>query len=572
LTTNICSRIENDIQLDESSVWVLQKSKPSYYADGSVEYLRKIMHKAKDLSSNSYELERWIKDWPSEYHLSRKRSQLLRGFNFDRSSKVLEVGCGCGAITSFLGEKFDDVISIEESLVCANVARLRTKGMNHVEIVCAPFQEIKFKEKFDIVFGIGVFEHSTVFVDDDPYDRILKYFHDILAPDGVVVIAIENQFGLKYFSSSQEDHTSLMFEGLEGYPHYGTQRPRTFGYIELKNRLNQHFQCIDYYFPYPNYKTPSCILSHRFFSIAGGGELVGRFSPSRYLAPKKSSFNERLVLLELAKNKMLPFFSNSFLIVAGKRAIPTVKFEQLGVIYTDRRVEKFQTITSLTMDDKSNIYVQKKRITERNNIKSSVVNLRSCDSKWIEAFSIHTQIIKRMKEKNLEIEELFAPSKIWVSTITSLSTQKNNELFVDGKYIDCIWSNSFAINGVCEFVDLEWEWHERIKLNILIIRCLFYLLDDVATMKDLNKAVKANSKMRLIKNISKSLGVVLSNEDFKQFCKIEAKFSQCVYGGQFNRIWFSINLALKNKILYIIVSSIVSLLKRITSRYFVKSL
>ena len=39
--------------------------------------------------------ESHIKDWPSEYHLSSKRAQLLSGFEFDRKARVLEVGAGC---------------------------------------------------------------------------------------------------------------------------------------------------------------------------------------------------------------------------------------------------------------------------------------------------------------------------------------------------------------------------------------------------------------------------------------------------------------------------------------------
>jgi 16S rRNA A1518/A1519 N6-dimethyltransferase RsmA/KsgA/DIM1 with predicted DNA glycosylase/AP lyase activity len=135
--------------------------------------LEKVFTKSADLSSNSYELEQYIRDWSTEYHLSRNRSQLLRGFDFDKRKKVLEVGCGCCAITRFLGETFEDVLAIEGSEIRARLARLRTKNMDNVSILSAPFQEIKFKERFDIIFCIGVFEYSNMFViAADPYDFV----------------------------------------------------------------------------------------------------------------------------------------------------------------------------------------------------------------------------------------------------------------------------------------------------------------------------------------------------------------------------------------------------------------
>ena len=247
---SIQDRIENEIELDKNGVWTLANREKFNYSDGrsSELYLKRCFEEAKDLSSSSYELESWVKDWPSEYHLSRKRAQLLRGFDFDRSKKALEVGCGCGAITRFLGETFDDVVAIEGSVTRAQLARMRTKGMENISILNAPFQEIKFKKRFDIVFCIGVFEYSNVFVNaTDPYDYILKYFYDVLSANGLLVIAIENQFGLKYFSNSKEDHTNVMFDGLEGYPRYG-DKAKTFGYNEIKYMIGKHFDNIDCYF------------------------------------------------------------------------------------------------------------------------------------------------------------------------------------------------------------------------------------------------------------------------------------------------------------------------------------
>src|SRR4029079_19213915 len=122
------------------------------------------------------------------------------------------------AITRHLGESFDDVVAIEGSLARARLARLRCRDLDSVAVVFSPFQESAFSEPFDVIFCIGVFEYSASFVPgDEPYRDVLRHLSTLLAPGGRVVLAIETQFGLKYFGASGEDHVGMLWEGIEGY-------------------------------------------------------------------------------------------------------------------------------------------------------------------------------------------------------------------------------------------------------------------------------------------------------------------------------------------------------------------
>ena len=212
--------VENELSCIEPGIFIADHSTSIDYSDGrSVEkYLSYVFSKEKDLSSDSKSLEHWIKDWSSEYHLSRRRAQLLSGFSFDKKASVLEVGCGCGAITRFLGETFENVIGIEGTRERAMLAKKRCRGLDSVQIICSPFHQVKFKKQFDLIFCIGVFEYSSYFVSHkDPYTWILKYFQKHLNPGGQLILALENQFGLKYFASATEDHSGVRYDGLEGY-------------------------------------------------------------------------------------------------------------------------------------------------------------------------------------------------------------------------------------------------------------------------------------------------------------------------------------------------------------------
>jgi 2-polyprenyl-3-methyl-5-hydroxy-6-metoxy-1,4-benzoquinol methylase len=534
MQNSISDLVFNTLELDESSVWVLDKTRKFGYSDGaeSEQYLRKVLSESSDLSSNSYELESCIKDWNSEYHLSRKRAQLLRGFNYDRSKKVLEVGCGCGAITRFLGETFDNVTAIEGSIARASIARMRTKELKNVSIVCAPFQEIRFKEKFDIIFCIGVFEYSNMFVNAaDPYDHILKYFNEILNPGGEVVIAIENQFGLKYFSSSTEDHSAVMFDGIEGYTRFANKNARTFGYTELTSLLKRHFNSVDYYFPFPDYKMPSCLVSEEFLNKASLSELVGGFNQTNYLEQPKPLFDERLTLSELDKNKMLAFFSNSFLVFAGKGQNLSSRMLDLGRIYSHGRLEKFQTITTFK-EENEKIIATKKLVCGEPVVNSEHISLHECKSAWIEGKSLHRELLQHVKERGLSIQELFSPAIIWVEKLRSIAYERDGKLFLDGKYVDCIWKNSFIVNGKCEFIDLEWDWNKPININRLLIKSIVEFLNNITYMTDVNPILKIHSKKALAVKIGKSLGFLLSESDFDEFLQSEYDFTKVVYGEQ----------------------------------------
>jgi len=542
-------KIENSVYLDENLVWVLADRKQFNYSDGvaSERYLKKVFSHVKDLSSNSYELEQWIKDWPSEYHLSRKRSQLLRGFDFDRSKKILEVGCGCGAITRFLGETFDDVVAIEGSITRARLARMRTKGMTTTSILCAPFQEIKFKEHFDIIFCIGVFEYSGSFVKDkDPYDAILRYFEKMLNPDGVLVLAIENQFGLKYFSSSQEDHTNRMFEGLEGYPYY-SDKVRTFGYDELKARIGKYFANIDFYFPYPDYKIPSCVLSEKFLNKVKVGELVGKFKARDYCTDNNPLFDESLVYLELDKNNKLPFFSNSFLIVAGKEEVKVLEPQTLGFLYSTDRAEEFQSTTRFIEHMDKSIWAQK--FSDYNSSKngSGILKFHPTESKWNPGLSLQGLIAQRVRLKNISLEELFVPCKTWLKTLKTISTIDNDRVVVDGKYLDTIWSNSYIDNDDCIFIDQEWEWHEKISLNVIVIRSIYCFLNEISHVSDIHPSLKKGNTKSLIEVIAKSIGIDIERSNFKEFFKLESQFYGTIVNGHHRQIRLKIALYLWNR-------------------------
>ena len=101
----------------ERNIW----SRPEYgginYSDGDDTELRihKIIERATDLSVLSTELRQHCTDWPSLYHLSGARANILRPFSQSIHGDVLEIGAGCGVITRYLGECGVNVLALEGS-------------------------------------------------------------------------------------------------------------------------------------------------------------------------------------------------------------------------------------------------------------------------------------------------------------------------------------------------------------------------------------------------------------------------------------------------------------------------
>jgi SAM-dependent methyltransferase len=529
---NIQSFIDNELVKTNDNVWQLRGHTTFSYSDGTKteRYLERVFRAAKDLSTRSAELQSWIKDWPSEYHLTTKRAQLLSGFSFDRSKRVLEVGCGCGAITRHLGESFDQVVSVEGNLDRARLARLRTRDLDSVSLICAPFQEIRFRQKFDIIFCIGVFEYSGAFIPgDDPYEEALRYFAEMLTPNGILVVAIENQFGLKYFSCAREDHVGTMFEGLEGY-HRRPPEVRTFGKGELQGLLQRHFTNVEFYYPYPDYKLPECVLASSFVASGRAGELISQLKPRDYSGEMHRYWDDSAAALELARNGMLEFFANSFIAVAGGGALDAVRFPQQGVLYSAGRKPSFSTRTRVLGDAAGKLRVVKELISGAHEAESGPLRLLTHEGSWVDMLSLQTQLQLRARMRTRSLADIFAPCKPWLNQLASEAYEQGGQLVLGGDHVDSIWSNAYVVGDECRVIDREYVWRDALPLHVVVIRAIYNLLAKLDDGLPVSDSLRARCGRELISDIAVAIGVELSAPDFDGFVEVETELQWQVFG------------------------------------------
>lgn len=253
--------------------------------------------------------------WPILYHLSPERRNLLEWYPFNKNETLLEIGAGCGALTGMFCEKLKKVVAVELSRKRAEIIDKRFHDKNNLEILVGNFDDVKCYESFDYITLIGVLEYAKNFIlSDQPYHNILKKIKNLLNPDGRLIIAIENKYGLKYWAGSREDHTGGLFDGIEGYINQqGSQE--TFGKREIVELLNQNgFEYLQFYYPHPDYKMPLEIFSDHclpdIFQVLT--------EAPNYDQDRMSLFSETLAFTGLIRNGMYDFFANSFLIIASK--------------------------------------------------------------------------------------------------------------------------------------------------------------------------------------------------------------------------------------------------------------
>jgi glycosyltransferase involved in cell wall biosynthesis/SAM-dependent methyltransferase/ribosomal protein L35 len=291
------------------------------YSDGyGIErYLKTVLENARDLSSHSPELEDAIQDWATEYHLSSKRANLLRGFDLSGCRKVLELGCGCGAITRFLGEQGLSVDAIEGSLTRAELAALRCRDLENVSVYCGNFNDIELPENhYDLICLVGVTEYAGRFMTHggegaNPVVRMLAGLRNALVPEGVVAVAIENRTGMKYVLGAHEDHYGKRLVGLNGY--FGEQDINTYTLTEWEAMFRElNITHRKLYLPFPDYKVPTVLMSQEFARNNPNAFCLLEGLASRdYVEVFKSPVRESLLWQSAAASNSLDIHSNSFL-------------------------------------------------------------------------------------------------------------------------------------------------------------------------------------------------------------------------------------------------------------------
>lgn len=243
------------------------------------------------------------------YHLSPVRENILSWYPFRKNASALEIGAGPGAVTGILCRKLASVTSVDLSKRRCMINYERHRSADNLKIMVGNLNEMKFPGLFDYVILNGVFEYAGSFTrEGEPYKTFLRRCASFLKEDGVLLVAIENRLGLKYFAGAPEDHTGNYMEGLKGYRK--GSGVRTFSRAEWRGlAADCGLRVRRFYYPSPDYKFPGEVFTDESLSAASYDRNRWNFDARRL-----ELFPEREMAVSLQKEGVLATFMNSFLV------------------------------------------------------------------------------------------------------------------------------------------------------------------------------------------------------------------------------------------------------------------
>ncbi|USR89935.1 class I SAM-dependent methyltransferase [Phormidium yuhuli AB48] len=528
------SNLTNFFKKDKALNLYVSESSSINYSDGDISenYIEQSIDKCRNISSLSPELNGCIRDWSSEYHFSRRRANLLRCLDDLNGKTVLEIGAGCGAITRYLGESGCHVIAIEGSFRRARICAKRCRDLDNVKVVTANFFDLQLQQKFKIITLIGVLEYSGKYINHpSPYQAVLDKARDYLTDDGILVIAIENKLGLKYFMGCSEDHTGVRFDGIQGY--LSGVPVQTFGKVELQSLLKQSgFKSSLFLCPYPDYKIPSSVL--RFDNINPNAfpflySWISDEAFRDYSTKNPNFFKHNFAAKELEKNRILEDLSNSFLVLASPNASAIDFFidsRYCAWKFNSERRLNFATTVKLRVSEAGYPEAISRTLLQSQSSGSNLTykNLThygNSEEEYYRGDTLLEILYREFCQSSGPSSRFWKLLQKWVDFLTEQALKHERSTFMlPGSYVDAIPQNFILKDGEIILVDVEWSYLEFLPLDYIIFRGIqnFYgkYSSTIIPTLDLNRPGIKNRFITFLEMCMIRLGRLKVGESYNQ--------------------------------------------------------
>jgi len=529
-------------EFDESiRVWVEKAREPFDYSDGEQQeqYILDALRRSADVSAGSVELIGHMIDWPSTYHLTPRRGNLLRPFrSWFAGKRILEIGCGCGAITRFLGEAGATVVSVEGSLMRATIARERCRDLDNVEIICATSEAIHVLGEFDGVMLIGVLEYARKFLGTDGTRRLLADCAARLRVGGNLFVAIENQLGLKYFAGAAEDHTGVPMLGIE--ERYSPVGVATFGREELGRHLSAvGLESQNWWYPFPDYKLPLSVFSEDAASgrvDADFGPMIASAASADPQRPFYQVFSQERAWAPVYRNGLASALSNSFLVISSRSSGSVSDPASLAFHYSVERLPEYAKGLEVRKSDEGGLIVRHSRLyPDLYSSGSPVQVLPVGDEPFFLGEHWQHRLAELLSVPGWSAETFAGWYERWVhalkgeldigadAPLPALDTP------IDAGLVDGLPRNLIVDGNETRFFDLEWKFGESIELGYLLFRGAYCSLWELRSV-----AAPAEGTSLSFRVLSESAlaraGVKFGDDALQRFARMERDFQLSTTG------------------------------------------
>ena len=446
---------------------------------------------ASDVSRFSRELRAGIRDWPSVYHLSPSRANVIEPLIDTIKGPVLEIGAGMGAVTRVLGEHGLDVVAVEGSPRRAAICADRCRDLPKVTVVADTIQGFGTQDRFTTVVMIGVLEYSRVFGfpggGADPVQLMLEHVASLLTPGGQLILAIENQFGLKYLAGYPEDHLGRRMVGVED--RYRADGAVTFGREELRAHLaGAGLTEQEWYYPFPDYKLPSAVVSDRAVDPRAELDVTPLVAPSARAdrqTPPTTAFELERAWRVAVRNRLVPELANSFLVRASAEALTEASTPLAWYFGSSERRPEFAKITTFEPAAEG-LVVRRRRATSIAPTSIGGFEQRLSDetyhrgAPWTEALA---EIVARDGWNASALGDWLAT---WFTHVRAAADGDTAgvETLVPGTLLDAMPRNLVVGDNGAVFVDLEWAAADDLPISYLAFRAAYDSLAPLGPVAD----------------------------------------------------------------------------------------
>jgi SAM-dependent methyltransferase len=501
------------------------------YSDGDdVENaIEKIVESCGDVALFSSDLQPHMTDWATVYHLSPSRANILRPFE-ERlpNAEVLEIGAGCGAITRYLGEAGANVLALEGSLRRARICRKRTQGLSNVTVLAERFADFSIDNQFDVITLIGVLEYANRFTPTEhPARDMLRQVGKLLKPDGILIIAIENQLGLKYFAGALEDHIGQPMYGVEN--RYRSDQACTFGKKKLTGILSDAgFTEQTFLAPFPDYKLPTVIVSEQGLDTAGFNvaDLICQTEAQDLQSPRLPTFSQFSTWPSIIENGLGMDLANSFLIAASQ-VKEVVSDDLLAYHFSTQRPKEHCKSTVFQRTSDHRITVTGRPMFAPTSSPSDK-KLPDENPAYIDHAHPLTKDLFAILTDNqgtlAQVESFYVGYRDLIGKMAGVNIQPRSMLPLN--FIDAIPQNILITqDGAPHLIDKEWEAPCPLEFDFLLFRAIIYSHNACRLIR-MDAQSGEVSWRTIVTAIFTRLGLECSDERFALFASQEAVFQK----------------------------------------------
>ena len=398
---------------------------------------------------------------------------IINWYPFEKDMKALLVGKNLEEIEEFISKSCELVKTITGSLETSQLQ----------------------DQKFDVILLIDILPEISA-------KQALETLKPYLSDKGRFLLAIDNKFGLRYFSGHPENILNKKFESLIGYSNEPT-KIETYTKASLEKMIHAIGYSTNFYYPLPDYKLPNVIFSDKTMPKYNS---IDKYMP--YPVEKSETiFNEIDVFREILKTnpEMFPFFTNSFLVEISPKPIET-KYRYIS--FNNIRKPEYRLITKIAdeyvekqvVDEQANNHYEQikenLKILEENGLNTvDYIENGVIKSKYIEQKYLLNEVLSEAlsENKNEEFEkiiqdyiEILKKNTVKIEDINETVFDKYDIEIEDKEILkelhfapkalwDMTFKNCFYFEGGFHFFDQEW-CEENLPIEFILYRSILYTI------------------------------------------------------------------------------------------------